>query len=492
MTLLDNLTLGFGIVMMPPHLLLLIGGCILGVLAAAMPRLGVLALIAMALPVSHVLELTPAMILLVGIYCGACGGAASAALATAAGPEAGLPVRSMRPLQPCNTSAPVAMLIASLIGAAAIAVFAPWAIQLAFRFGPAEYFSMMVLGLVAIVVLAAGSFTKSLSMLVLGLLLAQIATEPLSGAARFKLDYLPFDAGIGLIPMALGLVVVGRIVSDLVAPPGMLQPPALAPPARLPWREQWRRHGLDTARGSAIGALFGNIPGGGILIGASVAGSAESRRLADVGTAAGSTPPVSAQAALVAGTRSSFIPLLALGVPANAALALMTGLMLHKDLQVGPQLMTGRADLFWALVAVITISGVVLFALGRPLGMLAGRLETFEISSLYPVIGVFCCVAAFALQGGFPEVVLMSLFAVLGHIFFKLGCPIAPLLMGFILGPTLEGNLRHALELSSGDWSVLVLRPISAGLLLAGALLVAAMLLPSVRLRRAALFGNDR
>ncbi|WP_418315867.1 tripartite tricarboxylate transporter permease [Piscinibacter sakaiensis] len=503
MTLFDNLALGVSIASQQQHLLLLTGGCLLGATFAALPGVGMLSLVALALPAALLLEPLAAMMLLVGIYCGAAGGAQSAGPMIAAPllsdgsgepvPASGMTVPAVWSMRWFAAARPLSLLVASLIGAFAIVMIAPSLIELTFRFGPAEYFSMMVLALLAVVVLAAGSLLKSMSMLVFGLLLAQIGSDPQTGLARFDFDYLPFDAGIGLVPMALGLVVIGRLLSELLG--GAAQPlpsPAGTVPHRLPLRQQLQQDALHTARGGAVGSLFGTVPGGGVAIGAYVARGIE-RRL-QAGRAGDDARPAgtAAAAAISAGTRSSFIPLLALGVPTNAALVLMVGLLLQRGQQVGPQLMTGHAELFWGLIAAIAFSGVVLFVFGRPLGMLARRLESVDFAMVYPVLGAFCCLAAYALPGGIVDVLQMSLFGALGHLLFKLGCPLTPLLMGFVLGPTLESSLRHALELSAGDWSILLTRPLSAGLLLAGALLVASLLLPSVRPLRAALFRQER
>ncbi len=499
MNLLDNLALGFAAALQPQQLLLLLTGCLLGSLAAAKPRIGLLAASAMLLPVCSKLGLLPAMTLLVGVYCGAHGVAAADALVRSRGQlgelqdaalPAGLDAAATPALDSLKSAAPpLLVLLAALLGTAALASFAPLLVEVAFQFGPAEYFSMMAFGLMVGLVLAPGSLLKALSMLVLGLLLAQVSTDPRSGVGRFSFDLAELQPGIGFIPLAMGLLVIGRILGQ--PDPEFAQAGSLPDSAPRSSALELRRQWPQLLRGSAIGALLGVLPGGARLAGF-VSLAAERRiRVGAEAVQAERLDQVGPSAALASGGQSSFVPLLALGFPVNATLALMTGVMLAMGIEAGPQMMTGKPDLFWGLIVATGLAALFLFVMARPLNMLSRRLQAVSITPLYPVVFVFCIIGAYALRSAAFDVFVMALFVFLGYLLYKLDCQIAPLILGFILGPMMESNLRHALELSDGDWTVLAVRPISGGLLLAAAILVATLMLPSVRKQRSTVFSES-
>ncbi len=497
MSLFDKLAIGFGVAFKLQHLLLLAIGCLLGTLIACRPRLGLLAASAMVLPVGDKLGLLPAMFLLTGIYCGAHGGIADAAHVARARLDQ-TPGDSPPGLAPAAEAAignlpfvaqPLLVLIAALLGTVAIAIVAPLLIELAFHFGPAEYFSLMVLGLTASLVLASGSLLKALSMLVLGVLLSQVSIDPQSGLGRFNFDLVELQPGVGFIPMAMGLVTIGHIIGVLGSD-GQKQSAALADGQRNPLADL-RRHWPKLLRGSAIGALLGALPGGGLRLAAFASRSAE-RQLESEPAAADSAAgdQVAPGAAFVTAGRSSFIALLGLGFPVNASLALLAGVMLAKDIGAGPQMMTSKPELFWGLIAATALAAVLLYFVGGPMRRLSNHLPSNANLLVHPVVIVFCCVGAFALRNMAFDVFVMALFVVVGYVFVKLGCRLTPMLLGFILGPMMEVNLRHALELSDGSWSVLAVRPISGGLLLAAGLLVAAVMLPTIRKKRSTIFSQ--
>ncbi len=485
MSLLDNLGIGFGVALQLHHLVLLAVGCVLGVFAGALPWLGMLAMLALLLPVMHQLAIPAALMLALGIYCGAQAGGAGVVV-DAIG--SGLPLVSRHTRRRAAGALALQVLVGGLFGVAVLVVAAPLMIEQAFRFGPAEYFSLIVLGLVASLVLASGSWIKAGATLVLGGMLSQIGIDPASGAARFTFGLNELGPGLGLIPMAIGVAVVARFTALAKAFPDDPQPTAdvSSGVSDFALRRVWP----PLLRGAALGSLSGMLPGGGVRLGGALAAAAEESILHRAGSAlahpAADVGP--ATAAIVAGARSSLVPLLAWGFPVNAALALLGGLLLSKQVVVGPQLMTGRPDLFWSTIVAAGLCSVLLAVAGGWLARLASMVSGLLPVWLPALLLIFCCVGTYTVRWSAFDVLTMAVFAVLGHWLVKCGCRTGPFIVGFVLGPTLESNLRHALELSQGHWGVLITRPISAGLLLAAAALLGAVLLPSLRARRSHLF----
>ncbi len=495
MNLFDNLTLGLVAALQLPHLLLLLIGCVFGALAGAVKRVGLLAMLAMLLPVLQQLDMLPALMLIVGVYCGANGGVPVGS----GGAHAQMPMASAVPpagsdvMRGAGTmivrAAPLVALLAGLIGAVAIVVISPLLIEQAFRFGPAEYFSLMAFGLIASVVLAPGSLIKAIATLVLGAMLSQISVDPTSGLARFNFDVGELKPGLGLIPMAMGVAVIARVSATMVGrwPGSPSSSESASRWVRFDLRHQW----AQLLRGAAFGSLLGPVPGG-VRLGGHVAFGVEDSVLRHKG-AVGVDPvdDPSATAAIVAAVRSSFVPLLAWGFPVNASLALLAGVMISKQVIVGPQLMTGRPELFWGSIAAVALASVLLFLGGGLIGRLALKARNAALGWLPALMVIYCCIGAYTVRNAAFDIFVMAAFALLGHWLFKFGCRVGPLILGFVLGPALESNLRHALELSEGSWGVLVTRPISAGLLLAAAGLICAVMLPSLRLRRARIFDQE-
>lgn len=505
MNLLDNLANGLGAALQLQHVALLLIGCVVGALAVAAPGIGLLAMLAMLLPVLQRIEMLPALMLILGIYCGAnagvlpeLGGPGVARLRlpgarSHAGGAAAHGVGSMM-VRP----APLVALVAGLCGAFAMVAIGPLLIEQAFRFGPAEYFSLMALGLMASVVLAPGSLIKAMSTLVLGAMLSQIGVDPASSLARFHFDLGELEPGLGLIPMAMGVAVIARLSARpddrFTATPAPSDRPSAAPAspaaprsARFSLRHQW----AQLLRGAAIGSPLGLLPGG-VRLGGHVASAVEENMLRRQG-AVGVDPidGPSAPAGSVAAVRGSLVPLLAWGFPVNASLALLVGVMLGKQVVVGPQLMTSRPELFWGAIAAVVLASVLLFLGGGLLERLAFKAHRASAGWLPATMVIYCCIGAYTVRLAVFDIFVMAAFALLGHWLFKFGCRVGPLILGFVLGPALESNLRHALELSGGNWGVLVTRPISAGLLLAAVGLLFAVMLPSVRLRRARIFDQE-
>lgn len=498
MNLLDNLWLGLGTALQWQQLLPLLAGCVLGSLASATRRLGLLAVLAMLLPVFQHLDILPALMAIVGVYCGANGGVIGGWIGSpeqSNGAVAAFPCGPATPHGACAMLAaatPLVPLVAGLLGAGSIVAFAPLLIEQAFRFGPAEYFSLMAVGLTTSVVFGPGSLVKAMATLVLGVMLSQLSVDPATGHALFNFQLGELEPGFGLIPAAMGLAVIARVTLTTAAgrsPPGA--PMATSAAAQRP-RFHLLRQWPQLLRGAVIGSLIGTVPGGGARLASHVALAAEDKILRQQG-AVGVDPiadPAPA-AALVTAVRSSLVPLLAFGFPVNASLALTVGVMVGKQVAVGPQLMTSRPDLFWGSIAAVGLASVLLFLVSGVLGRLTLKARQLALDWLPAVMVIYCCVGAYAMRNSAFDIFVLGAFALLGHWLFKFGCRIGPLIMGFVLGPMLESNLRHALELSGGNWSVLITRPISAGLLLVAAGVVCAVMLPSLRQRRARIFDHE-
>jgi TctA family transporter len=357
-------------------------------------------------------------------------------------------------------------------------------------FGAAEYFALMVFGLVAAIVLANGSVVKAVAMTLLGLLLGLCGTDVNSGTQRFTFGIPELSDGIGFVPLAMGLFAIAEIAVQLER---HFVRDAMAKMGRLwPTGAEARQAAPAVLRGTAVGSILGVLPGGGALLASFAAYTLEKRIAKDPsrfgqGAIEGVAAPESANNA---GAQTSFIPMLTLGIPPNAVMALMIGAMSIHGIVPGPQVMTREPALFWGLIASMWIGNLMLVVINLPLIGIWVRLLRVPYRLLYPAILVFCCIGVYALNYSVFELLLTLGFGALGYAFVKLGCEPAPLLLGFILGPMMEENLRRAMRLSRGDPAIFVERPISLALLVLAALLLIAVLAPSIRSLREKAFAE--
>jgi putative tricarboxylic transport membrane protein len=494
MDLLTNLAQGFGVAFTLTNLLYAFMGCVLGTLVGVLPGLGPVATIAMLLPSIYALDATPALIMLAGIYYGSqYGGSTTAILINVPGESASV-VTAIEGYQMARqgragaalASAGLGSFFAGCIGTIVIAAFAPPLTELAFKFGPAEYFSLMVLGLIGAVVLASGSLLKAISMIILGLLLAQINTDVISGTARYSFDIPELTDGIGFVTIAMGVFGFGEIIANLGQPPEHREVFTKHVSGLWPTKQDFHDAWPAVVRGTALGSLLGVLPGGGALLSSFAAYTMEKKLAGPTGRfGRGDIRGVAGpEAANNAGAQTSFIPMLTLGIPPNAVMALMVGAMTIKGIQPGPQVMTSNPQLFWGLIASMWIGNLMLVILNLPLIGIWIKLLTVPYRFLFPAITLFCCIGVYTLNNNNFDVFMTAIFAVIGYVFYKLSCEAAPLLLGFILGPMMEENLRRALLLSRGDWSTFLTRPLSAGLLVAAALMIVVVLLPSIKSKR--------
>ena len=502
MDLLHNLALGFQTALSLQNLLYAFMGCVLGTLIGVLPGLGPVATIAMLLPSIYSLDATPALIMLAGIYYGAqYGGSTTAVLINVPG-ESSSVVTAIDGYQMARqgragaalAAAGLGSFFAGCVGTVIIAAFAPPLTELAFQFGPAEYFSLMVMGLIGAVVLASGSLVKAIAMIVLGLLLGQINTDVISGTPRYSFDIPQLTDGIGFVVIAMGVFGFGEIIANLGMPAEHREVFTHKVKGLWPTKDDFKEAWPSVLRGTALGSVLGVLPGGGALLASFAAYTLEKKvvRKPRVPFGKGAIQGVAGpESANNAGAQTSFIPMLTLGIPPNAVMALMVGAMTIKGIQPGPQVMTGNPTLFWGLIASMWIGNLMLVILNLPLIGVWIKLLTVPYRFLFPAITVFCCIGIYTLNGSSFDVYMTALFALVGYVFYKLGCEPAPLLLGFILGPMMEENLRRALLLSRGDWSTFVTRPLSGGLLLAAALMIVVVMLPSIRSKREEAFQDD-
>jgi TctA family transporter len=501
MELLQNLSLGFQTAMTLQNLLYAFGGAVLGTLIGVLPGLGPVATIAMLLPSIYSLDATPALIMLAGIYYGAqYGGSTTAILINVPG-ESSSVVTAIEGYQMARqgragaalAAAGLGSFFAGCVGTIIIAAFAPPLTELAFKFGPAEYFSLMVLGLIGAVVLASGSLLKAIAMIVLGLLLGQINTDVISGTPRFSFDIPELTDGINFVVIAMGIFGFGEIIANLGQPAEHREVFTKSVKGLWPTKQDFKEAWPAVLRGTTLGSVLGVLPGGGALLASFAAYTLEKKVAKDPsrfgkGAIQGVAGPESANNA---GAQTSFIPMLTLGIPPNAVMALMVGAMTIKGIQPGPQVMTSNPELFWGLIASMWIGNLMLVILNLPLIGIWIKLLTVPYRFLFPAIVTFCCIGTYTLNNNNFDVFVTALFAVVGYVFYKLSCEPAPLLLGFILGPMMEENLRRALLLSRGDWSTFMSRPLSAGLLIAAALMVVVVMLPSIKNKREEAFQED-
>jgi len=375
-----------------------------------------------------------------------------------------------------------------------VAAFAPPLTELAFKFGPAEYFSLMVLGLIGAVVLASGSLIKAISMILLGLLLGQINTDVISGVPRFSFDVPELTDGIGFVAIAMGVFGFGEIIANLGRPAEHREVFTRDVKGLWPTRRDFQEAWPAVLRGTALGSLLGILPGGGAMLSSFASYTLEKKiaRNPSVPFGRGAIQGVAGpESANNAGAQTSFIPMLTLGIPPNAVMALMVGAMTIKGIQPGPQVMTSNPQLFWGLIASMWVGNAMLIILNLPLIGIWIKLLTVPYRFLFPAIMSFCCIGLYTLNNNNFDVFMAAAFGIVGIVFYKLGCEPAPLLLGFILGPMMEENLRRALLLSRGDWSTFVTRPLSAGLLVAAALMIVVVMLPSIKSKRERVFVEE-
>lgn len=489
MDLINNLALGFSVAFSLQNLLYCFVGCLLGTLIGVLPGLGPVATIAMLLPITFGLPPVSALIMLAGIYYGAqYGGSTTAILINLPG-ESSSVVTALDGHQMAKqgragaalATAALGSFFAGTVATFLLALFAPPLADLALKFGPPEYFALMVLGLIASVTLASGSIVKALAMIVLGLLLGLSGQDIYTGTPRFTFDVQELADGFDFVALAMGVFGIGEIIRNLEDEQQRSLVAAKVSSLMLT-KDEFKQIIAPVLRGTILGSALGILPGGGAMLSSFASYSIEkklsknSKRFGK-GAIEGVAGPESANNA---GAQTSFIPMLTLGIPSNPVMALMIGALIIQGITPGPNVVTEKPDLFWGVIASMWIGNLMLVLLNLPLIGMWVRLLTVPYHVLFPAIMAFCCIGVYSVNNNTFDVYTMALFGVAGYMLVKLECEPAPLLLGFVIGPMLEEYLRRAMLISRGDPMVFFTRPISATLLLLAFAALVIVLLPSV------------
>jgi TctA family transporter len=492
--LFNNIILGFSVAGTPINLGFALIGCLVGTLIGVLPGIGPVATVAMLLPLTFYLEPVSGLIMLAGIFYGAqYGGSTTAILVNLPGETSSVVTCIDGHQMARQGRAGAALAVAALgsffagtVSTLLIALFSPPLAKVGQSFGAPEYFSLMVLGLISAVVLAHGSVVKAVAMMVFGLLLGLVGTDGNTGGQRFTFGLITLADGIGFVPVAVGVFGVGEIIANLMAPEEkrsiVMEKISNLWPTKAEFKQAWPA----VIRGTALGSILGVLPGGGATLSSFAAYVFEKKIAKDPsrfgrGAIEGVAGPESANNAAA---QTSFIPLLTLGLPSNAIMALMMGAMIIQGIQPGSAVMTKRPDLFWGMVASMWIGNLMLLVINLPLIGIWVRLLSVPYRLLYPAILLFCVIGIYSTNSNMAQLVLCAVFAVFGYVLLRFGCEPAPLVLGFILGPLMEENLRRSLVISRGDPMVFLERPISAVLLAMTVAIIALIVLPQFRRTR--------
>ncbi len=500
MEIFANLGLGLETAFTLTNLFYCLIGVFVGTAVGVLPGLGPIATIAMLLPATFGLPPISALIMLAGIYYGAqYGGSTTAILVNLPGESSSVVTALDGYKMARNGQAGKALATAALgsffagtVATILLALFAPPLADLALKFGPAEYFSLMVLGLVASVVLASGSLLNAIGMVLLGLLLGLIGTDVNSGAQRYTFDLPELADGINFVIVAMGMFGIGEIIRNLEHDEDRSLMMGKVKGLMLN-KDDFKRIIAPVLRGTALGSALGILPGGGAMLASFASYSIEKKvspNAANFGKGAieGVAAP---EAANNAGAQTSFIPMLTLGIPSNPVMALMIGAMIIQGIQPGPAVMTEQPALFWGLIVSMWFGNLFLVVLNLPMIGLWIKMIMVPYHRLFPAILMFCAIGVFSLNNAQFDVYLMALFGLFGYICAKLGAEPAPMLLGYIIGPMMEEYLRRALLLSHSDPTVFVTRPISAVMLAMAAVALIVVLLPSLRKKREEAFQEE-
>ena len=500
MDLLMNLATGFEVALTPVNIVYCFLGVLLGTLIGVLPGIGPTATIAMLLPITLTLQPVTALIMLAGIYYGAqYGGSTTAILVNLPG-ESSSAVTAIDGYQMARqgraghalAAAALGSFFAGSVATVFLAVLAPPLTSVALEFGPAEYFSLMVLGLVTSVALAHGSIVKALAMVTLGLLLGTVGTDIFEGTPRFTMDFPELADGINFVAVAVGVFGIAEILRNLEnerdREVGVAQVGSL-----MPTREDLKTIAMPVMRGTLLGSLLGVLPGGGHIL-ASFAAYTLEKRLSKTperfgkGAIEGVAAPESANNA---GAQTSFIPMLTLGIPSNPVMALMIGAMIIQGITPGPNVATDEPELFWGIIVSMWVGNLLLVILNLPLIGLWVKLLKVPYFILFPAILAFSAIGIYSINSNAFDLFAVAVFGLLGYVLVKCECEPAPLLLGFVLGPMLEEHMRRAMIISKGDPTVFVTRPLSLALLILAVGVLVVVLLPNVAKKRQQVFVEE-
>jgi len=495
--MLTDLALGFSVAFTAANLGLCLLGCLIGTLIGVLPGIGPIATISILLPFTFGVSPVGAMIMLAGIYYGAQYGGSTTAILVRMPGEAGSIVTMLDGhAMARNGRAGAALALAALasfcagtIATVIIGLFAQPLGSVALLLGPEDYFALIVLGLAFSIALASGSVLNAIVSVLIGVILASVGTDVETGIQRLTFGQPSLLEGIGISVLAMGFFGVGEILRNLEDPDTAQRSQATI--GRLwPSRDEMRRSTLPALRGTAIGSLLGILPGSGTLL-APFASYVTEKKLSSTPERFGHGAPegvAGPEAANNAAAQTCFIPLLSLGLPPNAVMALMLGALTIQGVVPGPQIFTKNPDLFWGMVVSMWIGNAMLLVINLPLIGLWVSLLRVPYRLLFPAILLFCCIGLYSVNQLPDDIWFMAAFGFVALVLLKLGIDLTPAVLGFVLGDALEANFRRTLILADGDWTAFVSSPLAVGLLVAAAALLAVTLLPRARKRREEVF----
>ena len=498
MELFHNLIFGFGVALSLQNLLYCLIGVLVGTLIGVLPGIGPLATIAMLLPLTYNISPVAALIMLAGIYYGAMyGGSTTSILVNLPGETAsvitcldGYQMARQGRAGAALSIAAVASFFAGCACTMIVALFGPPLANMALKFGSPEYFSLMLMGLVTAAVLAHGAMLKSLAMVVLGLLLGIVGTDIFSSVDRFCFGREELTDGIGFVIIAVGLFAVGEIISNLSESEERVVFTSRVG-SLYPTLKDLKQSLAPILRGTVLGAFLGVLPGTTPSIATFASYMVEKKVAKDPsrlgqGAIEGVAAP---EAANNADAQCKFIPMLTLGIPASGTMALMLGALMIHGIQPGPQVMTKNPDLFWGLIVSMWIGNLMLVVLNLPLVGIWVSLLRVPYRLLFPAIMAFAAIGVYSTKSMTFDIYLAALFGVVGIAWRLLQCSPIPMLLGFVLGPMMEENLRRSLQVSEGDPTIFLARPISLAFIIVTALILIVMVMPAVRKRRGEITG---
>jgi putative tricarboxylic transport membrane protein len=493
MDLIDSITLGFSVAFQWQNLFFCFVGVLIGTLIGVLPGLGPVGAMAILLPITYGISPVTAIVLLAGIYYGSQYGGSTTSILVGIPGEASSVVTALDGHQmalqgragPALGIAAFSSFIAGTAAIVGLMIMAGPLVKFALKFGPAEYFSLMVLGLIILTYLAQKSMIKALLMASFGVVLGLIGLDSITGMPRFTADMPELLDGIGIAPLAMGLFGVSEILLNIER---QIKRSVVVKRVKnlLPNLQDWKDSAAPMARGTAIGYLVGILPGGGTVLSSFLSYGVEKRFSKEPekfgkGAIAGVAGP---EASNNAAAQAGFIPLLSLGIPASAVMGILLGALMIHGIQPGPLLMRNEPELFWGVIASMYIGNIMLLILNLPMIGLWVRLLMVPYSVLFPIILFVALTGAFVVNGSILDLYLMLGFGVLGYLMRKFDYEPAPLILAFVLAPILEISLRQSLIISGGDISIFFVRPISLTLLVISALLLLSALIPSVRSKR--------
>ena len=495
MDILNNLMTGFIAAGSLQNIGFAMIGCLVGTLIGVLPGIGPIPTLAMLLPITYGLDPLTSLIMMSGIYYGAqYGGSTTSILINMPG-ESSSVVTCIDGYQMAQRGrAGAALAVAALgsffagcVGTLFIAAFGPPLASFAQKFNSPDYFSLMVLGLVTAVILAQGSVLKAVTVTLIGLLFGLVGTDVSSGATRYTFGIQTLWDGIDFLPLVIGMFGLVEIIRNLEGDNIDRDPISTKMRDMWPTPQEFKEAIPAALRGTALGSLLGILPGGGAVLASFAAYTVEKKVVRNPtyafgkGAIQGVAGP---EAANNSAAQTSFIPLLTLGLPSNPIMAIMMGAMILQGIQPGSAVMTSNPTLFWGLVASMWIGNLMLVIINLPLIGMWVKLLQVPYRLLYPAIIMFCCIGVYAANSESSQLLLTVVFALFGYVLVRFGCEPAPLILGFILGPLMEENLRRSMMLSRGDPMIFLERPISASLLGITVLIIAMILLPSFRKTR--------